>query len=127
MKKKFYKVSNLLLGSFITMLGLGACKCSKNLDNIEAVYGPPPGYIEEMEKQRAEYERAEQERVKQEQQLLEQKRREAERFKTVYGPPPSMPRSSLSTRRTPPALFLTPWPFSTRAAAARPSRTWGPT
>ena len=92
MKKKFYKVSNLLLGSFITMLGLGACKCSKNLDNIEAVYGPPPGYIEEMEKQRAEYERAEQERLQQEQQLLEQKRREAERFKTVYGPPPSMPR-----------------------------------
>lgn len=89
MKKRFYRVSSLLLGSFITLLGMGSCKCTKNLDNVEAVYGPPPGYEEEMEKARAEYERAEQERQLQEQQLREKQRRDAERFKTVYGPPPA--------------------------------------
>ena len=88
MKKKLFTVSNLLLTTFITLLGFGACKTHKHSE-IEALYGPPPGYEEEMMRQ------AEEERIRQAEAELRQKQiedslakiKEMEKYKTVYGPP----------------------------------------
>ena len=92
MKKKFYSVTNVLLSSFITMLGLCCCKSSKqletvngptptdsirNMQDIKEVYGPPP----------VEYD----EEAIREQQRQDSIRRVVERqkeMKVVYGPPP---------------------------------------
>ena len=90
MKKRFYRVSNLLLGAFVTLLGFGCCK-TKQLSDVECVYGPPPGYEEEMRRQ--EQERQEQER--QARLMEEQKRREAEEMVLVYAPPPARQRERL--------------------------------
>jgi len=45
MSKKFYSFWNLLLGSFITLLGFTACKTTKKVqapDEDLVLYGPPP-------------------------------------------------------------------------------------
>ena len=83
MKKKFFSLSNLILGSLIMLLGFGSCRTHKD---IKEVYGPPPGYEEELrqqELQRQEMERQEQERIRQ-----EMEKRKREEPKTVYGGPP---------------------------------------
>lgn len=49
MAKKIRSLWRLLLGSFITLLGFAACKCSKRVqkaDDIEELYGPPPGIVD---------------------------------------------------------------------------------
>ncbi len=92
MKKRFFNISNLFIGSMITLLGFTNCRCHKE---VEAVYGPPPGYEQELEAARqAELERQEFQRQEEERQRIEQERRkrEAERFKTVYGGPPAVHR-----------------------------------
>lgn len=105
MKKKYFKISNLLLGSLISLLGFSSCKTKQHAD-VECLYGPPPGYEEEiqrleqerLEQERQEFERQEQERREYERQaklLEEQKRREAENMKLVYGPPPARQREKL--------------------------------
>ena len=105
MKKKYFKISNLLLGSLISLLGFSCCKTKQHAD-VECLYGPPPGYEEEiqrleqerLEQERQEFERQEQERLEYERQvklLEEQKRREAENMKLVYGPPPARQREKL--------------------------------
>ena len=93
MKKKFYSISNVVLSSLITMLGLGSCKCTReveavsgppptdsirNMNDIKEVYGPPP----------VEYD---QEAIKEQQRQDSIKRAAIERqkeLKVVYGPPP---------------------------------------
>ena len=50
MAKKIRSVWRLLLGSLITLLGFTACKTTKKVqkgDDIEELYGPPPGVINE--------------------------------------------------------------------------------
>jgi len=45
MKKKFYRASNMLFSSLIAMLGLGACKSQKTMENEVAMpqdYGQQP-------------------------------------------------------------------------------------
>jgi hypothetical protein len=94
MKKRFFNISNLFIGSMITLLGFTNCRCHKE---VEAVYGPPPGYEQELEAARqAELERQECQRQEEERQRIEQERRkcEAERFKTVYGGPPAVNRET---------------------------------
>jgi hypothetical protein len=52
MAKKFYSFWNLLLGSFITLLGFGSCKTAKNVQQAEeqlVLYGPPPAEVIEKE------------------------------------------------------------------------------
>lgn len=91
MKKKYLKVSNLLCASLITMLGLGACKSSRHVDQVECVYGPPPEYEEEMLRAKQQ-----QEEMERQAKLAEEKKRlEAEKIKLVYGPPPSQRREQL--------------------------------
>ena len=91
MKKKFWNVQNVVMGSFITLLGFTCCRTNHKMDSAEVVYGPPPGYEEEL-RRRAEAE-AEAERQAQLQQEQERIKREKE-IKVVYGPPPSPYRNA---------------------------------
>ena len=92
MKKKFYSITNVVLSSLITMLGLGCCKSHepietvygppptdtiKNMQDIKEVYGPPPV---EYEKD-AERDRRELDSIRR---IVERKKE----LKVVYGPPP---------------------------------------
>lgn len=49
MKKRVYSFWNLVLGSFIALLGFGSCKTSKKVqptDGTVVLYGPPPVKVE---------------------------------------------------------------------------------
>ena len=49
MARKIRSLWHLLLGSLITLLGFAACKTTKKVqqtDDIEELYGPPPGIVE---------------------------------------------------------------------------------
>ena len=51
MTKKFYSFWNLLLGSFIAMLGFGSCKTTKKVqqgDGAVVLYSAPPVKVERM-------------------------------------------------------------------------------
>jgi len=88
MKKKFWKVSNMLMSSVITIMGFSGCRsASHRVDPVECVYGPPPEVEEEI--RRAE---AERDSILQMQQQEQQRREEA--MKVVYGPPPSAYRNA---------------------------------
>ncbi len=83
MKKTFWKVSNVLMASVITLLGYAGCRSAQQKDSVETVYGPPPGYEEELLQQRLDAEKqAQMEKEEKERQRIEQ-------MKVVYGPPPS--------------------------------------
>lgn len=89
MKKTFYKVSNLLLGSVITLLGFSCCRTTRNQE-VECVYGPPSTFgLKEQE----EEEQLKQWQQQQEEQRLIEEQKEREKresmIKVVYGPPPS--------------------------------------
>ncbi len=54
MAKKINNVWRLLLGSFITLLGFGSCKTTKNVQQEEeqlVLYGPPPAEVIEKQEQ----------------------------------------------------------------------------
>ena len=93
MKTRFFKVSNLLLGSLIAALGLGACKTAQQ-KRMALAYGPPPtqqkigefvGQQQDDAQQREEMQKKEAER----------QRIERGNIKLVYGPPPSRYRDAL--------------------------------
>ena len=49
MAKKIRSFWRLMLGSLITLLGFAACKTTKKVlkeDDIEELYGPPPGVVD---------------------------------------------------------------------------------
>jgi len=83
MKKIYFQISNILLGSFITMLGLGGCKSARHTDSIETVYGPPPGFEKEMLNDSTEQQTTPQPK------LVIKEERKPDVIKVVYGPPPS--------------------------------------
>ncbi|MBQ7461154.1 MAG: hypothetical protein IJS63_02705 [Bacteroidaceae bacterium] len=80
MTKKFYSAANLLLTSFIALMGFAACKTSRKVQqgsDTEKLYGPPPVQMTRADSIQAG--------------LIpppEQKVKPADVMKLVYGPPP---------------------------------------
>jgi len=89
MKEAFWKVSNALMASVITLLGYTGCRSAQQRDSIESVYGPPPEYEEELLQQRLDAEK----QAQMEKEEKERLRRE-QRIKVVYGPPQSYYRKA---------------------------------
>ena len=92
MKKRFWKVSNVLMSSAIAMLGFSGCRTTQQTDPVKVAYGPPPGYELELQRRAQEQAKAEAERQAQLEQQRERER--MDKVKLVYGPPPSPYRNA---------------------------------
>lgn len=81
MKKKFFSLSNLILGSLIMFLGFGSCRTHKDVKEDEA------------ERARQQELRQKQEQEEQERIQKEMERRQREQIPvTVYAAPPTIYR-----------------------------------